>query len=69
MALLTAILAVFSDVGLWIIEMLTSMEGLFWTVTEGSVQLTYVGILSICGLAFSVVFLILGVLQRFLRFK
>lgn len=69
MQLLTVILNVFSEVGLWIIDMLTSMEGLFWTVTDGAVQLTYVGILSICGLAFSVVFLIIGVLQRFLRFK
>lgn len=60
-----SIMDVFGVVGTWIIGMLTSMTGIFWT---GS-QLTMVGVLAVCGLAFAVVFLIVALISRFLHFR
>lgn len=60
-----SIMDVFGVVGTWIIGMLTSMTGIFWT---GS-QLTMVGVLAVCGLAFAVIFLIVALISRFLHFR
>lgn len=70
MGLLEAIFAVFTDVGDWIISALTSLMSIFWTVgADGAGQLTFLGVLAIAGLAFSVIFLIIGIIQRFLHFR
>lgn len=62
--ILDAILAVFDIVGRWIIDTVGQMTELFYL--EGN--LTFMGVLAVAGLAFSVVFLILGIIQRFLHF-
>ena len=69
MSLITAILAVFSSVGDWIISQLDALQVIFWTISDGVVQLTFLGVLAVAGLAFSVVFLIIGIIQRFLHFR
>lgn len=69
MSLLTAILSVFSDVGSWIIQSLSDLQSIFWTVSDGAVELTFLGVLAVATLGFSVVFLIIGVIQRFLHFR
>ena len=69
MSLITAILAVFTSVGDWIISQLDALQVIFWTTTDGVVQLTFLGVLAVAGLAFSVVFLIIGIIQRFLHFR
>ena len=71
MGILEAIFAVFTDVGDWIISALTSLMSIFWTAgADGAAgQLTFLGVLAVAGLAFSVIFLIIGIIQRFLHFR
>ena len=63
---LTAILAVFLSVGEWISSAVTTLTPMFWVVETG---LTFLGTLAVAGLAFSVVFLIIGLIQNFLHFR
>lgn len=64
-SVITAITAIFTAIGDWIVTALGSLEAVFWS-GEG---LTFLGVLAVCGLAFSVVFLIIGIIQRFLHFR
>lgn len=66
MELLDAILAVFMAVGEWIGTAITSIMPIFYAEATG---LTLLGVLGIAGLAFSVVFLIIGVIQNFMHFR
>jgi hypothetical protein len=55
---LSAILAVFTEVGNWIPNAVQAMIPIFWTASEnGGGTLTFMGVLAVAGLAFSVVFL------------
>lgn len=66
---LTAVLAVFTAVGEWIPTAIQKMIPIFWTTgAEGAGSLTFMGVLAVAGLAFSVVFLVIGLIQRFLHF-
>lgn len=71
MGVLQAILAVFTGVGEWITTAVPSLVPMFWTASEsgGGGQLTFLGVLACAGLAFSVVFLMIGIIQRFLKFR
>ena len=64
MGILEAILAVFTAVGTWLQTAVTNLIPMFWA--EGS--LTFLGVLAVAGLAFSVIFLVMGIIQRFLHF-
>ena len=64
--MLEKVLAVFTSVGQWISTTIPSFMALFWN-TETS-ELTILGILSVSSLGFSVVFLLIGIIQRFLHF-
>ena len=64
MGILEAILAVFTSVGTWLQTAVTNLIPMFWA--EGS--LTFLGVLAVAGLAFSVIFLVMGIIQRFLHF-
>ena len=66
MSILEAILEVFSSVGTWIAESVVDLMPIFYDSTSG---LTLLGVLAVAGLAFSVVFLILGIIQNFLHFR
>lgn len=66
MNILEAILAVFTSVGEWIATSVTNLMPIFYTAESG---LTLLGILGVAGLAFSVVFLIIGVIQNFMHFR
>lgn len=63
--ILTAVLDVFEAVGTWITTAVSDLVPMFYTNEDG---LTFLGILAVCGLAFSVVFLLIGIIQRFLHF-
>lgn len=65
-SILTAILAVFSAIGKWISGAVTDLMPMFYTAEAG---LTFLGVLAVAGLAFSVVFLVIGLLQNFLHFR
>ncbi len=71
MGILEAILAVFTAVGEWITTMIPALEPIFWTAgtSGGAGSLTFMGVLSVCGLAFSVVLLIFNIISSFLRFS
>lgn len=69
MAILDAILAVFMGVGEWISQAVTSLIPMFWNSSDGGGTLTFLGVLAVAGLAFSVVFLIIGLIQNFMHFR
>lgn len=70
MAIVTAVLAVFSEIGEWIVTALNDLMSVFWVVdASGAGSLTFLGVLAVAGLGFSVIFLIMGIIQRFLHFR
>lgn len=71
MGVLTAILAVFSSIGTWFATAFDQLIPIFWKEAEsgGTGSLTFMGVLAVAGLAFSVVFLLIGIVQRFLKFR
>ena len=68
---LQSILAVFSAVGDWFSTFVPTLFALFWTPgASGEVgTLTFLGVLAVAGLAISVVFLVVGLIQNFLHFR
>ena len=64
--MLTSVFGVFTEVIKWISGSFTSIQELFYTTETG---LTLLGTLAVCGLAFSVFFLLMGVIQNFLHFR
>lgn len=64
--ILTAILAVFLQVGEWFGTAVNALTTMFWVPETG---LTFLGVLAVSGLAFSVVFLIISLIQNFLHFR
>lgn len=65
-SVLTAILAVFSAIGTWIVGAVEDMIPIFWNSTDSS--LTLIGVLAVSGLGISVIFLVVGLIQRFFHF-
>lgn len=68
-SVLTSILEVFTAIGEWIPDAVEAMIPMFWIAgADGAGTLTFMGVLAVSGLAFSVIFLIIGLIQRFLHF-
>lgn len=66
MNVIEQILAVFKTIAGWIPEAITDLIPVFWNAESG---LTFMGTLAVASLAISVVFLIMGIIQRFLHFR
>lgn len=66
MNVLDAILAVFTEVGEWISTSVPTFFSMFYGAETG---LTFLGVLAVAGLAISIVFLLIGVIQNFLHFR
>lgn len=66
-SLLENIFSTFSDVGSWIGTIISSLVALFWSFETAS--LTFLGILSVAGLAFSVIMLLFGIVTCFVGFS
>lgn len=64
-AVLTSVLDVFSAVGEWLATTVNDLIPMFY----GETGLTFLGVLAVAGLAFSVIFLILNIIQNFLHFR
>lgn len=62
---LAAILDVFAAVGEWIVTATTELLSLFYTSESG---LTFIGVLAVAGLAFSVAFMLINLIKSWLRF-
>lgn len=60
--------AVFDAIGTWIVTAVNNLIPMFWEVTETGGQLTFMGTLAIIGLGVSICFLLLGIIQRFMKF-
>lgn len=65
--ILQEILEVFTSVGTWFASAFDMVMPIFWDETGNS--LTLMGVLAVASLAFSVVFLVIGIIQRFLQFR
>ena len=65
-SILSDILAVFTLIGEWISTAVLSLMPMFYVSGTG---LTFLGVLAVAGLSFSVIFLIVGIIQRFLHFR
>lgn len=63
---LDSILSVFDSIGTWISDSVTSLMPMFYDASSG---LTFLGVLAVAGLAFSVIFLIIGLISNFLHFR
>lgn len=63
---LSSVLGVFDAVGTWIADSVNNMSPMFYSAESG---LTFLGVLGVAGLAFSVIFMIIGVIQNFLHFR
>lgn len=70
-ALVDAVTSVFGSVGDWIVTFLQSLIKLFWTEGTGETagSLTFFGILAVIGLAISVFFLLMRVVENFLHLR
>lgn len=66
MNVLQSVLNVFTGIGEWLVDSVTALQPMFWNAEGG---LTFLGTLGVAGLAFSVIFLIIGVIQNFLHFR
>lgn len=62
---LTRIMDVFTAVIEWIVSAVEAVTPMFYADETG---LTFLGILAVAGLAFSVGFLVIGIIQKFLHF-
>lgn len=71
MTILDAILAVFTAIGDWIGTAFSTVMAIFYTAPVEGVGggLTYIGVLTICGLAFAIFFLVLNYIKDFMRFR
>ena len=65
--MITAVTNVFTGIGEWLTSFLPTIMSLFWDAEAGS--LTFLGVLGVCGLAISIFFLLMGVIQNFLHFR
>lgn len=65
MGVLEQVLNVFSGIGTWLSGAVVDLIPMFYA--ENS--LTFLGVLAVAGLAFSVIFLLIGLIQNFLHFR
>lgn len=65
--MIEAITNVFAGLGDWLVSYLPSVMEIFYDSASNS--LTFLGVLAICGLAISIFFLLMGVIQNFLHFR
>jgi hypothetical protein len=61
----SAITAVFTAIGTWLVGAITSMEAVFWV--DGA--LTFIGTLSVVGLAIAVVLMVLAMIRSYLQLR
>lgn len=68
--MISAITNVFTEMGSWLVTAIQSMLSVFATSgTDGTVTLTFLGVLAVAGLGLSIMFLVIGLIQNFLHFR
>lgn len=63
--MIEAITGVFTEIGNWLVTAVSSFLPMFYVAETG---LTLLGTLAVAGLAVSICFLLIGIIQRFLHF-
>lgn len=63
--MIEAITGVFTEIGNWLVTAVSSFMPMFYVAETG---LTLLGTLAVAGLAVSICFLLIGIIQRFLHF-
>lgn len=66
-ALVSAITAVFTALGTWIVSLFGLLTGIFWDATTSS--LTFVGTVSIMALGVGIILLFVYLVKSFLSFR
>lgn len=66
MTVLESVTSVFTEMANWVSTTLPTLSSIFYDAETG---LTFIGTLSVAGLALSVFFLLMGVIQNFLHFR
>lgn len=66
MTIIEAILSLFTEISEWLVTTIPSLMSMFYVAETG---LTFLGALAVAGLAISVIFLLIGVIQNFLHFR
>lgn len=64
--ILTSILAIFTSIASWFSTAVTNVMPMFYTPESG---LTLIGVLAVASLAFSVAFLVIGIIRSWIRFR
>lgn len=66
MEVIAAITGIWTKIIAWLTSAITAIIPIFY---DGSSGLTFMGVLAVCGLGFSVIFLVIGLIQNFLHFR
>ena len=66
MGIVEQMTGVFTEIGEWIVSAITQLQAVFYNAETG---LTLMGTLAVVGLAIGVIFLVVGVIQNFLRLR
>lgn len=66
MTVLESVLEVFSSIGDWFASAVEGIIPMFYSAETG---LTFVGVLTVAGLGFSVILLVLNLIRSYLRFQ
>lgn len=66
MGIIEQITGVFDAIGTWLTGAVQDLIPMFYVAESG---LTFLGTLAVIGLAMSVVFLLIGLIQKFLHFR
>lgn len=66
MGIVEQMTGVFTEIGEWIVSAITQLQAVFYNAETG---LTFMGTLAVVGLAIAVIFLVVGVIQNFLRLR
>ena len=67
MGIVNAVTGVFTATGTWLVDQIGAFQQLFWTTSGGEVELTFLGVLCLIGLAISVSLLFVNMIKGFMR--
>lgn len=65
-SVIEAVTAVFDAMADWFIGIIPTITGIFYAEETG---LTLLGVLALCGLSVSIVFLVVGIITNFFQFR
>lgn len=69
MAILEAILSIFTDIGTWFVTTLNTITGIFWTpgVGEAAGSLTVIGVLAVITFGIAIITMFVAMVRSFIK--